>query len=294
MSDAANAIRNAFRTVFGPNTIMIMCWFHAKKNVRDKVKSILDQQRAKEVLSDLTALHFAPNAKSFAMGVRLFNLKWKSEDELISYLKPMWFKTHKNWFVGSRLGFNVPLTNNALESFNGRLKKDGTQRVRMEFGWFLNTMIMKISQWSCSINYRQTTTIPIKLWKQGLESVGTSDPVDISTNPGNNIRALFPKTSGDVITDDEKKARLSTKWQNFSSYASSIMSIYETTLVVSDWQNSKCTCPEFVLDYICVHILDLAIRQKLTVVPDMAKPNLIADKAKRGRARKLTHPLKKD
>lgn len=82
----------------------------------------------------------------------------------------------------------------------------------------------------------------------------------------------LPKTSGDVITDDEKKARLSTKWQNLSSYASSIMSIYETTLVVSDWQNSKCTCPEFFLDYTCVHILDLAIRQKLTVVPDMAKP----------------------
>lgn len=88
MSDAANAIRKAFQKVFGTNTILIMCWFHVKKNVKDMVKSMLDKkQRAGQLWTDLHALHFAPSLKVFGAAVALFYAKLMGDKEQLSYLK---------------------------------------------------------------------------------------------------------------------------------------------------------------------------------------------------------------
>lgn len=72
VSDAANPIRNAFQVVFGTKTIQIMCWFHVTKCAKDKIKKLLDKQRAAEVMDDLRALHYAPTKKVFGSAVALF------------------------------------------------------------------------------------------------------------------------------------------------------------------------------------------------------------------------------
>lgn len=293
VSDAANAIRNGFRLVFGTKTNLIMCWFHVKKCATDKFKSILNKQRATEALEDLNALHLAPSNKIFGSAVVLFKSKWKAEKDLLEYLKKMWFNTHKNWFFGSTLGERVPLTNNSLESFNGRLKLQGTQRERMEFGWFLYTMMEKMPLWSTETKYSKVPTIPLSLWKSGLESSKKIQYVDISVNP-DVITALFAKNGG-LPNNDAINARRTMKWRSFDSYAESVKTIFETTVPKSDWERiSSCTCREYILDYICVHIIDLVIRHKLAPVPDLAKPNLLASKPKAGRTKKMTKALVRD
>ncbi|RNA33099.1 hypothetical protein BpHYR1_011578 [Brachionus plicatilis] len=62
--------------------------------------------------------------------------------------------------------------------------------------------------------------------------------------------------------------------------------INETNLCSDDWKQSKCNCREFAKHYICIHVLGLAYRYKLCIIPEEAKTISISQKRKRGRPKK--------
>ena len=55
-----------------------------------------------------------------------------------------------------------------------------------------------------------------------------------------------------------------------------------------DWRNGRCSCRNFMKEYICKHLVGLAIRLKLVNVPPEARDVAIGSKTKRGRPKKAT------
>ena len=59
----------------------------------------------------------------------------------------------------------------------------------------------------------------------------------------------------------------------------------------SDWKKSKCNCPAFFKNYICKHVVGMAIRLKYCKPPPAAKTVPIGEKRKRGRPAKAKPAL---
>jgi hypothetical protein len=57
-------------------------------------------------------------------------------------------------------------------------------------------------------------------------------------------------------------------------------------LDASKWENSKCTCTSYLMDYICFHIAALAVSRKMTHIHIAYKAQPIGIKPKRGRPSK--------
>ena len=57
------------------------------------------------------------------------------------------------------------------------------------------------------------------------------------------------------------------------------------------WRKSKCNCPAFYKNYICKHVVGMAIRLKYCKPPPPAKTVPIGEKRKRGRPAKAKPAL---
>lgn len=120
VSDAAGAIRNGFLSVFGADCTLIMCFYHVKANIKTKTMH-LDKDVKAELYNDIDSLYYCWTADMFEKASLLFQQKWEPrEPEFVIYMRRMWLSSHKNWYKGFG---KIPSTDNALESFNGRIKK---------------------------------------------------------------------------------------------------------------------------------------------------------------------------
>lgn len=113
ISDAADAIRNAFMMVFPDAELMIMCYVHVIRNVeknRDKFKK---ENRA-EIFKDIDTLQLAHSAEVFDELVKVFLKYWKKkEPKFAKYFQKQWLGSHCNWYEGAAT--YTPSTNNSLE-----------------------------------------------------------------------------------------------------------------------------------------------------------------------------------
>lgn len=74
MSDAAPAIGNAFKSTFGDDVAVLMCFTHVLMNV-DR-KSFVHKDSKVEVKADIRNLRLAPNKTEIDIGCKLFLEKW--------------------------------------------------------------------------------------------------------------------------------------------------------------------------------------------------------------------------
>jgi len=58
-----------------------------------------------------------------------------------------------------------------------------------------------------------------------------------------------------------------------------------------EWRKATCTCPSFLKNYICKHIIGMSIRLKYCKPPQEAKNVEIGTKRKRGRPSKAKKAL---
>jgi transposase-like protein len=114
VSDASEAIRNAFLLVFSAGKLIIMCWAHVRRNVV-KHLHLVDEDYKDEIMVDIDALQLASNNENFDKAKDLFIKKWnsKKQNEFINYMKSMWLSSHQNWYEG--VAFNTPSHNNGLD-----------------------------------------------------------------------------------------------------------------------------------------------------------------------------------
>lgn len=71
--DAAKAISNAFKSVFGDNSLVIMCWAHMRKNVKNKLTTLVKNKASRDgIIQDITFLQIIEDENNFKCALDLF------------------------------------------------------------------------------------------------------------------------------------------------------------------------------------------------------------------------------
>lgn len=284
VSDAAQAIKNAFLEVFGSDTTVRMCWAHAIKNMKKKVDKTVEKKERKDIMEDIYALHNASSPEIFNAASQAFIVKHASKASFIKYFEQEWLINNPNWFLGAAATLS-PTTNNALEAFNKSIKDHNTMRERFPLSRFLTVAKEMVTQWSNDINENslpQTHEIELKEWTEGYRWARQNVKVKTLTSDCNKKVYLVPseKMTATNMTYDYEA------WHSFDEFKKKNFAFWKTELPSAGWEQGTCTCPQFFKVYICKHILGLAIRLKLTIPPIEAKSIPIGLKRKRGRPTK--------
>jgi len=75
VSDAAAAIKNAFKNTFANENELVTCWSHMKRKIDTKVSMISDQSLQEEIISDIQLLQLCNSIELFDKALRLFERK---------------------------------------------------------------------------------------------------------------------------------------------------------------------------------------------------------------------------
>lgn len=289
VSDAAYSIRNAFKAVFGAHTTLIMCWFHMKKNAVKWIDLLLKEKKQREeAKTDINLLHISPNKDMFEKGVTLFRKKWAKESEFLAYVDKMWLTSHDKWYGGAAEP-GIPLTNNSLESFNSKVKKQGTFRKRMKMGAFLNRMVVIMNIWSKESDVLAKLFIQSKTWTKRYQVSITKARI-YRKNSSSCYGAIFPGRGKNVSRDDINKYR-EKNCSSFFGFKDLLTRMWDVKLPKNDWEKGTCTCPFFIVKYMCHHIIDLALRLKLvSPPPDVCSISIGVNRGP-GRPKKATKAL---
>jgi len=305
IADCAEAITNAFSEVFGPNFTRVYCWFHIMKNIKHKLHSISDIDIRSEIKSDISFLQLSDSPEEFARAKDLWITKWSSEKEasqFVEYFKTQYLDQRSGWFQGIAPGH--PLTNNGLEAINSWIKKEGTLRERLPLRDFIECTFRIISNWSCdrspiSPNYKSFALYPdypTSLISKSYEFAKTRASTIKQRRLNNEqINCFIPATGkAGLRIDDIEKYLQSCKnlsWKRFDTYKKCKNRLWLLTFHEDNWIDSVCNCPIFKKEYICKHVMGIAISMNKFIVPDNAKNVELGTMRKRGRSAKATKAL---
>lgn len=293
VSDAAAAIQNGFEEVF-PGRDKVSCYFHLKKRVEgyDKFKS---KGNKESIISDIEKLQLSPSAGAFQHAVHLFITKWKrKEKDFTEYFERTWVKRNSAWFEGIR--HFTPSTNNALECFNGRIKRDFDFCGRPAFNEFKVKVMELLRIVSCEYkdNIRSFATEP-KIdrgtWLKALHWAKSKKNCIVKAHPNDDGSVYYiPGKRQEKVTASDVNKYL--KGDNFDVYVKNMFSIWKVW--ISDNKEITCTCRKFFKLYTCKHALGLGLRLKLVTLPEaISCVEENADKRKRGRPQKARSALQR-
>jgi hypothetical protein len=106
---------------------------------------------------------------------------------------------------------------------------------------------------------------------------------------------VFYCPSGDssIVTQDDIQCAANYRWNTFEQYKKRAFAVWITQMPKqhNNWQDGECTCPYYMKNFLCKHIIGLAIRLKYVKPPPAAKDIPIGEKRKRGRPKKATKAL---
>lgn len=286
--DAAKSIQNAFQEVFGTECIIKMCWTHAKKNIQKNVEKLVEKKKQKEILDDIDSLHSATSPTLFQRALSAFLRKHANEEQFITYFKQEWILLNPNWYLGSAEG--SPSTNNALEVFNRGIKDSHTLRERLPLSRFLSVATKMVKEWS--INYKTERflidpPVAMKEWTAAYQWAKSDRNIKIleSDSRLNTVYIVASSRATNIPFNQD--------WDTFDDFKKKAFAYWKVALPSqqSAWLNGKCTCPIFFKNYMCKHVIGLAIRLKYVTPPAEAKNIPIGQKRKRGRPAKARPAL---
>lgn len=285
VSDAAPAIGNAFKNAFGEQVIIVMCWAHAFKNLQKKINLVDNKSDQKLILADIAFIQTIATIQEFELARTLFVEKWASKTEFIAYFTREWVEKNANWFEG--VVQHIPSTNNALEATNRVLKDDITKRERVALSVFISLMVDLIGRYSRRCNTDQvfatTTTISKNTWVAAHQWAKTAGKLKVhSTHDGN--KTISVKSSS---FDDEPHI-VRSDWKSLSEFKSFYTSTWTVTRIKpeTNWLKAICSCPIYQKQFICKHVVGIAVLIGHVALPADAKNQIIESKRKRGRPTK--------
>lgn len=323
ISDAAGSIHAGFRNVFGEDKAVAMCWYHMRAAVSKKIPTYLrDQNQRFGFMSDVDKLQLSKSHDVFNVAADLFVKKWNPiSEDLVHYFTEEWLIKNRYWYEG--FSHKTPSTNNALESFNRLIKDEQTLRQRMDLGEFRFAMFKMVQQWSIEYesglnsinNDGPKVTLEIETiayqWANSNVAISTKRSkrqvvYRVASRSGNSTlrleisfviyRNLVYSTFSDVQCEDlfADRTTLNT-WKDFDDFKKKSFSyfdiVFPSPLNKQNWIEGRCDCGRFFKEFICEHVIGLALRLKVTTVRDEAKNIPIGMKRKRGRPAKAKPAL---
>lgn len=298
ISDAAEAIHNGARSVFGTEIVILMCWFHVKKAVRKNINRLVKDTRVQsEILSDMNLLNLSSNKETFEKASSYFLVKYSTFQDFCLYFKTEWLENHPNWYEGAYLlapGVKfAPSTNNACESWNRNIKDEKSKRKRYP----LNVFKKKILEWTVDWSreyysgakvFVTTPTIDLPLWTLAYKWVKMNKPIKRSVDGNGLVSYQFAAGETPTLVDWS----ILTKWNTFNEFKARFQLGWRTYVQDADsWIHGSCTCPQFMKKYVCKHMVGIALRLKFVKVPLEAKALPLNQKRKRGRPSKAKKAL---
>jgi hypothetical protein len=298
ISDASDAICNAFQEIFG-NKLIVMCWAHMRRNIVKKVESLVDQERRSDIIEDIETLQISSNEQIFKKASDCFVKKWKSKEaEFIKYFQDQWLKSHENWYEGVK--HYTPSTNNCLESFNKVIKDEQTLRERLPLSRFKELAFEAVQTWSreYATNQKQVITEPtitLSTWTKAYQWAKSNKEVIIKEE-AESIEYYLPTSDSTKVTQADIDVVKNLRWNTFDQFKKRSFHVWILSFPknLSNWKNGKCNCPSFFKEFICKHVVGMALRLKLCKPPPAAKDVPIGEKRKRGRPKLATKALLKD
>ncbi|CAF1366121.1 unnamed protein product [Rotaria sordida] len=303
VSDAADAIKNGFKNVFNNSYKEIMCWAHMKRKIENRVCQVDDKDIRKEIIEDIQMLQLCNSSTTFKLTTALFMKKWKMNSkqknqsilDFLNYFDYEWLTLNDGWYEGLQL--NTPSTNNALEATNRTIKDDGTFRERHVLSRFLAISSNIIYNWSTerdplSVNaklFAIEPTISLELWTSSYQWAQSRKEV-ICLSHGSLKKYYIPARDIQSITKNDIN-KYNKQWTTFNQFRKSYDIWCMEIENDAHWKTSKCNCPYFLKNYICKHVVGMAIRLKRCKPPPAAKTVPIGQKRKRGRPAKAKAAL---
>lgn len=285
ISDASQAIINAFYKTYESAESNVICWAHVKRNLFQKVSD-------GRILADVDSLQLSSSLDMFDIGVELFMAKWEStQQKFCEYFKNVWLEKNFSWFEGYRL--LIPSHNNALEAKNNVIKTKYTLRRRLNIVKFNEQLFKFLSDESSSYDenrmYALNATIPNDEWSQAIKWVKDKQINYILDKKVEDVQIVYVPST---IFISEKKRKLNNsdivefehfESDNFDDFFENAFSIWKISLDTSNWKNSVCTCPRFLKMFFCKHVLGMGIILLKIKPPAAANPDKLATKKARGR-----------
>lgn len=285
MSDASGALKNGFLLHF-PNVQQLICYFHVKKAI--KQRKFQREENRMEFMKNLTNLHLCSSLEIFEIAVQLFVKKWiNTEKVVVNYFTKQWLPlSYKFWFAGAIA--QTPSTNNAVESTNARIKDDFDFRTKPKLNLFKRKIFHILEVFSGEYRdgikmVRMDAPIKDKLWEEALQWAKSDKRVQPDTTTDHDYNVYFvPSGEAQTVSKADVKAFKEKKWTSFEQFVKITTKIWCVKMHKDDPNKSTCTCPTYLKEYICKHVVGLRIRLKTIDVP--ARIQTVENKnRKRGR-----------
>ena len=294
MSDGCQAILNASRSIFGETYIHGMCSVHMWRNVEKKITSLVKVEDRADLKEDLKILENLHSITLFQNALFLFEKKWdQNGSDFLNYFYENWVNSDfSNWYRGSiPVGFSH--TNNAVEGFNNGIKLKYTNWERLQLNDFFKVVeeiINDYSEQSLALPFSKSLIIEKCLWKKA-QSMENDPYLQEDTT------FYWTKLNGAQNSARKKVLKsMVTKYTNLNR-CQSFDKFKETNCLwmIKIGQNIKstsCSCPKFMLYYVCKHIIVAMLKLKLIEVPiEFSTKKIVSKKNKPGRnpkAQKIT------
>lgn len=295
MSDAAFQISNGCLAAFSnsiPLTIL-MCFFHVAKAI--EAYKFQKHSNKELIKSQIKVLQLCSNPTVFCHVVELFLTEWSaSEPHFVAYFRKEWIDKHPNWFCAVNL--KAPNTNNGIEGFNSNIKANFTLRRRLSLTQFKQTLLhlmestsqMYVREKEKKVYYTEIV-IRKEEWQTAVKFI--QNPVSVSrVFLQNGIYYILSEGESNRKEQRVKNAEqaeglfFSCAFSSFTEYVENYhQAVYQLKLTESYWMDSTCSCPYFMKNVTCKHVLAICMLKKLVKCPIEANPALLAKKPTRGR-----------
>lgn len=295
VSDAAPAIKNGFDEVF-PGQQTVTCYFHMKKRIEafDKFKK---KENKTAIIIDIDKLQLCPSREAFDAATKLFVKKWvRKEKPFTDYFGLNWVTKNGDWFEGVR--FFTPSTNNALESFNDKLKKDFDFRGRPSFNQFKAKVFQVMHLLSCEYrdnvkSFKNEPKIDRAAWIKGMEW-SSSDANSIIGKEGDDDEDVYYIPADTMEKIERKNVDNYLNGSTFDEFVDNMFSVFKVCVSNANDKKITCSCCNFFKLYACKHALGMGLRLKVFPPPETI--NCIESniaKNKRGRPKKARSALQR-
>ena len=138
--------------------------------------------------------------------------------------------------------------------------------------------------------FAKEPTICLRLWTSSYQWAKTTKEI-ICIQNDDSKQYYIPARNLESISQTDLKRYTKQKWTSFKLFEKSSDIWCLEMMDDLNWKTSKCNCPAFLKNYICKHMVGMAIRLKVCKPPAAAKTVPINSKRKRGRPAKAKPTL---
>jgi len=253
-----------------------MCYFHMLRNIEKYESPSWEHLCSPEKWYNHTTSLPRWRDVSDSLGFAFF-FKWTATSDrqvtdFLEYFRAHWVAKNNAWLEGAALGH--PSSNNGIEAINAVIKRKHTFRERLPIGHFMHSGIELVEKWSPTrnpdsencIKYALSRLPSLKDWITAYQWATANKNVVQCDDDEQTYYTSSTTSKKDInipwIRRMKKKEGTWKTFEEFNEYRNGVRIIH---IDDRNLGKSSCTCPFFLKEFTCKHILGMLIRLQLRV-----------------------------